>query len=965
MFFCVWLVFAPTARAATAFGGPDGMPSTMVQSIAIDGRGFVWIATQDGLSSFDGHRFESVPLTPPGLVPDEHARRLLVAEPFLFVATSTRLMRVDLRTRAVKQILDAGAALPDIQALRRDTNGEVLFGSAKGKLWRLSTPESEPRIVVFHQNADLAGITAIAGNAERLWLSTANGLYEVPRDTLVPRRFSPVHPEFLQTDPWVASIHQDRRGRLWIGYWNDGLLRFDPESNETRWFHPARVGADFLASSSVLGFLETEGRVYVASNRGITWLDESCDCLKPLSHPEWDKVDGNGVIITELAADEGGVWAGVWGRGLVRFTDADRFFERQVPVDDRPGSLSHPMVYSLLVDRHHRLWIGSYGGFVQSATPAQREATQFWSTDTLPRNGLRNEARFVWSMMDAGDRVLIGTGYGLFSATPDSVDSIDPSLQSIRSFITEPDGSVLIGQVRGLTRLKGGRLERQSLPEGLPSSLIWSMVYRDRELWLGTNRGLARVDAAFHLVKLHETGMGDADLPGPVVWTQKIGPDGRHWLGTSGGLVDVVEGADGPVFRRHPRIALRGGPRSIGSIEFAGPDELWLGTPRGLVRYRPSSEHVRRFDSRDGLISDQLHNNASASDGRRFYFGGSGGVVAFDPADAPKHRVNLRPDVVRIKVGSGNWVSATEILDLPPDPPSVQLELSAFHFDRPERVRFSYRWLPFQDEFAELGDAHQAVFTDLPAGERVLELCAELDGQAVERKVLVVRVAQAWHETWIGRTILAAGVLLIGLGLFGWRIRAIRANADELRRQVALRTSDLRAATEELAAANTRLRERVATDSLTGLASRHAALEKIREWHQAHRPLGVLLIDLDHFKRINDEHGHLVGDAVLVQFAKAMREALPEFVSARYGGEEFFAFRDTADLQLLMERAHQLRESVHRQEVRNDQGHPVRYTVSIGAAVMVPGETVNALIRRADAAMYRAKAAGRDQILSG
>ncbi|MBK8283857.1 MAG: diguanylate cyclase [Ahniella sp.] len=831
-------------------------------------------------------------------------------------------------------------------------------------MWRLSVADSEPRRVVLKETLVLPAISAISSDRDRLWLATADGVFEVGRKNQMARRLVPGLAEFNQTDPFVSSIHVDAKNRLWIGYWNDGLLRFDARDQSWRWFHPHRTGADSLKSSSILSFLEPEETVYVGTNRGTVWLDEHCDCLRALTHPDWDKVDGNGVIITDLAFEQGGLWSAVWGRGLVRFTAGDRYFERQVPVDDRTDALGHPMVYSLLADTKKRLWVGTYGGFVQSAGSGQRQSGQIWSMDSVSRAGLRTESRFVWGLIEHGPQVLVGTGYGLFAIQGDQVLPIDPELQSVRSFLIESDGSVLIGGLKGLFRLRNGRVERVPLPDGLPTQLVWSMLRRGNELWLGTNQGLVRLDERLQLLKLHQVGTSDQELPGAVVWTQKQGPDGRYWLGTSGGLVEVKGVGKDMVLARHP-MSLAMSSRSVGSIEFVGANELWLGTPRGLLRYHPESRSVRRFDSRDGLISDQLHNNASASDGERLYFGGAGGGVAFDPAHPPESKPGLNPSLVGMKIGTGPWPPPTGMLELPHDAPTLQLRLSAFHFERPEKVRFSYRWWPDETEFSDLGDAHQAVFSDFPSGLRILRLRAELDGHAVERDLLRVMVAYAWHETPLGRVLLViASVLIAGL-LSAWRVRAIRANADELRKQVALRTRDLRSTTAELEAANTRLRERVETDSLTGLRSRHAALEKIRVWHAEGKVLGLLLIDLDHFKLINDEHGHLIGDAVLTDFAAVMREALPEFICARYGGEEFLAFREVADLQLLAERAQQLRASVHRQMVTNDHGQAVPYTVSIGAAVAKPGESINALIRRADAAMYRAKAAGRDQIVTG
>jgi diguanylate cyclase (GGDEF)-like protein len=133
---------------------------------------------------------------------------------------------------------------------------------------------------------------------------------------------------------------------------------------------------------------------------------------------------------------------------------------------------------------------------------------------------------------------------------------------------------------------------------------------------------------------------------------------------------------------------------------------------------------------------------------------------------------------------------------------------------------------------------------------------------------------------------------------------------------------------------------------------------------QQRRPqrAGVLLIDLDHFKRVNDGFGHAVGDAVLVDFAGVLqREVRRECLCARYGGEEFLVLLGEATSTALAGLAERLVVDARARRVALEGLAPIRYTISIGVALAGPGEPVESVIQRADRALYEAKDNGRDR----
>ncbi|WP_449431398.1 sensor domain-containing diguanylate cyclase [Pseudomonas putida] len=157
-------------------------------------------------------------------------------------------------------------------------------------------------------------------------------------------------------------------------------------------------------------------------------------------------------------------------------------------------------------------------------------------------------------------------------------------------------------------------------------------------------------------------------------------------------------------------------------------------------------------------------------------------------------------------------------------------------------------------------------------------------------------------------------------------------------------------------------------DSLTGLPNRRSfdllAAQALQDAQRDCAPLVALLIDLDHFKALNDNHGHLAGDEVLRQFANVLQGSLRQSdILCRWGGEEFIVLLREAAGRQAIEVAEKIRQRTEQLTFSYDE-RPLRLTTSIGLSGLQPGDTLHALLGRADRALYRAKQAGRNRACS-
>jgi diguanylate cyclase (GGDEF)-like protein len=159
------------------------------------------------------------------------------------------------------------------------------------------------------------------------------------------------------------------------------------------------------------------------------------------------------------------------------------------------------------------------------------------------------------------------------------------------------------------------------------------------------------------------------------------------------------------------------------------------------------------------------------------------------------------------------------------------------------------------------------------------------------------------------------------------------------------------------------------TDSLTGLCNRRYFQERLeQEVDRAiryHRPLSLIMIDIDHFKLYNDTHGHLQGDNVLVEVAQALEAfSRASDIVARYGGEEFALILPETDKANAEALGRRLREYVEQQTIAGVEYLPTKaLTISVGIASYTPPDTKEALINAADTALYHAKREGRNRVV--
>jgi diguanylate cyclase (GGDEF)-like protein len=288
-----------------------------------------------------------------------------------------------------------------------------------------------------------------------------------------------------------------------------------------------------------------------------------------------------------------------------------------------------------------------------------------------------------------------------------------------------------------------------------------------------------------------------------------------------------------------------------------------------------------------------------------------------------------------------------------------------FEFALPEYVRegikrYQGRLDGEEERFSDWSPASRYTYSVLKPRDYTMYIrAADSEGRESELPPYRFTVLPPWYARFWARSLFA----LMALGMFAWAVRGfIRVRTRRVLAANAQLEARIVERTRELAEANRRLDQIAHLDGLTGIANRRSLDEQMPNlWRQCGaqgRPLSVLLIDADHFKAYNDRHGHVAGDDLLRSLARifiAQLRRTSDFL-ARYGGEEFLVAMPGADAEVATDIAESMRLAV--------ADSTLGVTISIGVCTEVPnGGSPQALVERADRALYRAKEQGRNRVI--
>ena len=937
------------------FDAQSGLANLSIEAIAQDRHGFLYVGTEAGLFRYDGLRFVHMGRAE-GLPRAGDVQEILPAPAGrIWVVFADRVFLAAGGAETISVAVPG--LLQDLPSHRADTiNGDLLLVRGN-RLLRIHPGASGPLSTTVMPVQAPTPLDTVHVDRGTIWLDCGTALCRRTNGRLIP-----LDPALgLPPDRWTALL-RDHAGTLWLRSANR--------------IASLPVGAARFQVINVPGgpgrYRSDPGRLDFALDAVGDVVTQGAHGLLVHQHGAWTVYDhaerfAYGEVTAMLLDQEGSLWLGSKARGVARAIGLGTFEDW-----NRASGLSDDVVWGAARDGAGVLWATTDlavdpvvdrtgASLVVSAAQAGTKAVagsmapgpqplplQAYAMATSPRGEL-------WIGAQDGE---------LIRRDPYTGQSLPMGkLPPIRNMLADPSGPIWVGTRHGLVRIDRPDDAAPALVPDLGSFAgpVFSMTLdRAGDLWVLSRKTLFHRDARHTWHAVLQTD----PLGGYQTHEIAFARDGTLWLGSFvTGITRLHLDHDRVVAEDHlPSDHLASQEVEMLHCDAAG--RMWVGTDHGIEVTDGAT--WRHLDQQDGLPGQDVDEGAVfIDDDGSPWFGTAGGLThLLDPGRVLRQQPDdPRPVITGVSVGDVSLPfvkvrSGTIHLHWSDDP--LVIGFSSLAFALNQSVRFRYRLRGVDRGWVET-DAHEARYPSPPPGKLVFEVMAvdPLHRLVSTPARLVIKLQAPWWRTWPAYLALAAFAAAVLAALWQLRMRYLLARQHQLELLVEERT-------REIEQARVILFKQATSDSLTGLANRSAILDRLQqalaEADRTQSPLAVALLDLDHFKRVNDVFGHLAGDAVLREVGARLAAGMRDRDHAgRYGGEELLLVLPGLRPRSY-ERLRGLLAAVFTEPFALEQT-TIRMTASMGVTWMLPGDDLTAMIRRADAALYAAKRGGRDRFV--
>lgn len=902
------------------FGTEQGIAEIDVRSLVVDTDGSVWAGTEGNVYRWDGHRFQAAGTTP-----------IHVQNEFsMAIEDSRRLLIVD-RKRLFR--------------LERDAQGRMLS----------YTPLFSDAAIAAHPGlGDVSSVSTVKepGSGVQIWFGCGKGLCSwADHPAGSQPNFNDVvewgHSRNLPDDRWDGVL-LDRAGTLWAGgAFHVAALQRGSASFIDRTIPGSAPNSSHSSHAPMIE--DSAGEIFAPANAGLARWNGTA----------WQFVRGaNGLQLTsEVVAmsfdKEGDLWLGVRGEG-----------------------------------------ISKWAGFGQ---------WESWTSDQGLPSGV------IWEVTPfSGDRLLAGTDQGPAWVSKQT-GAAGPLYQGRWSFGEvdaigmDQDGSLWAGTLSGSVLRVDPKSGHATEVAKLPSTILVGVLDHTGRLFLGTRDGVwvrdgqsvgfKRVAAAEALIPAHSEFDAGCLAPNGDVWlsahNRLLREQNNVWTEPPidgspklpGDLLALSCAQDGSIwatgeqdgvwrFTPHGnrlqgwQLQIPLGLQSLAPLAILSDHRgwIWLGTDLGVLAW--NGHEWRHLTRESGLMWNDVDQNALTEDqDGSLWIGTSGGLSHLLH---PERVFDAQPISISITGVERNGKTLSGDADLvmrwAKEPLEIQISSPTMR-NRSELV-FQYQMSGLDSDWINSQNG-EAAFYGLPPGDYLFSARAvnqALNAVSETQKIHISVLPPWWRSTWM-ITLGAFATLLLLWASHRWYEGHLLARSRELEALVAERT-------REVEASRAQLRIQASHDELTGMLNRKAILAALEsEMKRAVRDsttVAVALVDIDHFKQINDVCGHLAGDAALRRFADAVRHVIRSYDHAgRYGGEEFLLVLSRIPLPEIKARLNNLQRAISNISFQC-KDNEFNINCSVGVAVYDLSNhlcTLESLLSAADQSLYKAKASGRNCVV--
>ena len=777
----------------------DGLVASQIGAIMQDSRGFMWLGSLRGLDRYDGYTFaeykhksaDSTSLADNRVnaIVEDHDRNV-------WIGTNVGLSRYDRgRDRFVNFRVVPSDSL-SVQAIA-EVRGKLLVGTDHG-VFEVDerTGKSSP-----YGGPTLAGLSTFAlyeARNKHVWIGTeTGGAFEQDPATGAMRQW--VNDKTKPGSPagkYVRAFQEDPSGAMWVGYYDAGLTRIDPNGTATTYTIAA---SDPLAGASrnIRTILAegTRGLWIGTENGGLEFFDFATRAFKLYRYDPTNPSSINSNSVWALARDQAGsLWAGTFAGGVNITKQNGDAIHRYRSVAGDPRSLSFNSVLSFTEDSHGGMWVATDGGGLNAF---DRSTGKFTRYNT--HNSNLNSDAVLGVVEDKQGMLWVGTWAG-------GISRFNPKTGQFTAF-TNKNSALASNNIFGLQMDRAGQLWIGTFREGLqrydpatnrfttfPIAKTESEIRVIREASDG-NLLLSSGAGGFSIFDPH-TGKATTYLAGKnglsanqvnsILETEP----GIIYIGTASGL-DRLDRRTNTFTHFTDTDGLASA--FVSGLALDGKGHLWVSGDRGITRFDPVAKKGKIYTAADGLQGSEFNVGAAyrSRDGMLF-FGGTQGFNTLRP-DSIVDNTHVPAVAITgfqlfnkpVRIGADgspldSSITVSKRIDLTHNQSVFTLEFAALDFTAPQKNQYAYKLDGQDKDWNEVGNQRVAAYTNLPAGSYTFRVRGSNndgtwnnDGAAIE-----IHVHPPFWASWWFRTLLVLAAIALARYLLG----AARARRESLER---------------------------------------------------------------------------------------------------------------------------------------------------------------------------------------
>lgn len=785
------------------------LSNSLVNSIYQDRRGYIWIATEDGLNKFDGVRF-SVYKNRQGdatSIKNNYVRTLFEDKKGRFwIGCINGLLRYDRENDSFREVdIYNGKKLvhPHITSITETSTGE-LWITANGQGVVHVTKEDERLTIEPILTKKLNSIflvTALLDN-DYLWIATEyQGINRYSLKSGEVKSYQ--YPLGIGSNQ-ISALSLDKNGDLFVGTLTSGLFRYNKLLDK---FDPIKCKvAHSLSIKSLL--LDKQNRLLVGTDGfGMMRYDGVVNCLEPYQMTS-APFDFSRMKVHAIFQDRAGnMWTGLFQKGVFLSPNNPNKFNYLGYKSFDKNKIGSSCVMSVLKDRTGQLWIGTDNDGAYAITAngnsrhyAPRKDGLSVSSTVMSMAEDKNGNLWLGSFLDGLAVIDKNSGRCTYYNDKGVQSSENNSNNKVVCLAIDPLNHLWIGTngsgvyVFDVTTRR--YIKHYYLSANGQNRLIndWiSSIFCDKEgvVWIGTYEGLNSVNTHSGEIKVYTKEKNN--LPGNVIYSIQADKHGNAWIGTTEGLAFIQKGEQiAKLYTTKDGLA----DNVICGIAEDNQGDIWMSTHTGISKLDISEKRFINYNAQDGLQGNEFSRGAVFKTlNHELIFGGTNGVTSFLPSQIQDHRnipklsltglYILDKPVVRESSSRqiyNGFIGDAKSIHLDYKDNMFSLEFSTFDFGGSGRVYYRYKVDGLNSQWmnTEKG-VHRISFTNLNYGHYKLRVRACVQDTLSEEMVLRIEISPPWYLSWWAKVIYFLLFTMLLYGIVQYLLNKIRYKQELMR----------------------------------------------------------------------------------------------------------------------------------------------------------------------------------------